>query len=339
MMARYAREPRLNKSGRPRIAVVIPVHNRRLVVQRAIESVLRQDLTDFELVIVDDGSTDGSADVVAEISDKRIRLIREVVRRGANAARNRGFRETNAAIISFLDSDDEYHPHKLSTVIAAFDRQPDLGTLVDSYAIVNPRKFDGRPEDLINPVIETSEEFLPALFNSTIRSRRVRKATSGISVRREVALRAGLFDESVERRQDMEFLVRLAKVARCATTDRRLWIKYEQAESISFTGDGFIAATLIMRRSHPEYAMKRAYLPADVVIYLWETIKRHRYARVVADLKLLAREFGVISTLSLVGRGAWAWLIDPGLATLLKQSSGNRQVGRPGRPSLRDDAT
>lgn len=325
---------RLSESARPRIAVVIPVHNRRLVVQRAIESVLRQDLTDFELVVVDDGSTDGSADVVAGISDKRIRLIREGGRRGPNAARNRGFRETSAPIVAFLDSDDEYLPHKLSTVIAAFDRQPDLGTLVDSYAIVNPRKYGGRPEDLINPVIETSEAFLAALFNSTVKSQRIRKATSGISVRREVALRAGQFDESVERRQDMEFLVRIAKVARCATIDRRLWTKYEQPDSISFTGDGFIAATLIMGNAHPEYARKRAYLPADIVIYLWETIKRRRYGRVAKDLKQLAREFGVISTLSLVGRGAWAWQIDPRLAALFRWSS-----ERSDRPSLPDDAT
>lgn len=336
-MASCAGEPTHDERQRPRIAVVIPVHNRRLVVRRAIDSVLRQDLTDFEVIVVDDGSTDGSADVVSEISDNRVRLIRQGARLGANAARNRGVREAQAPLIAFLDSDDEYCLDKLSTVIAAFDREPDLGTLVDSYAIVNPHKFGGRREDLINPVIETSETFLSALFTSTIKSRRVRKATSGISVRREVALRAGLFDESVERRQDMEFLARLAKVARCATTHRRLWIKYEQAESISFTGNGFIAATLLMSRAHPEYTMKRAHLPADVVIYLWETIKRRRYTRVLADLKLLAAELGAISTLSLVGRGAWAWLIDPRLTTLFKHSSRDRRARAPDRPSHRDE--
>ena len=70
-MAKRAGEARINTSARPRIAVVLPVHNRRLVVQRAIDSVLRQDLTDFELVIVDDGSMDGSADVVADIRHQR----------------------------------------------------------------------------------------------------------------------------------------------------------------------------------------------------------------------------------------------------------------------------
>ena len=337
-MASGTGESSLERGALPRIAVVIPVHNRRAAVQRAIESVLRQDLTDFELVVVDDASTDGSADVVSQIPDKRIRLVRVTEQQGANVARNRGVRETSAPIIAFLDSDDEYLPYKLSTVISAFDRQPDLGTLVDSYAIVNPRKYGGRPEDLINHVIETSDEFLPALFNSTVRSRRVRKATSGISVRREIALRAGLFDERVGRRQDMEFLVRLAKVARCATTAERLWIKYEQPESISFTGNGFIAATLLMGNSHPEYAMKRAYLAADVVIYLWETIKRRRFARIVGDLELLARELGLISTVSLLGRGAWAWLIDPRLAALLKRSSANDPTGRLTGPSPSDGA-
>ena len=327
-MVRRGGGPLLAEQSSPRIAVVIPVHNRKEVIRRAIDSVLHQDFQDFEVAVVDDASTDGSAELVAAISDKRVRLIREDVRRGANVARNRGIRETTAPIVAFLDSDDEYLPNKLSFVIGAFDRQPDLGTLVDSYAIVNPGKNDGCPEDLINRVIETSEEFLPALFNSTVKARRIRKATSGISVRREVALRAGLFDERVERRQDMEFLVRLAKAARCATTDQRLWTKHELADSISFTGNGFIPATLLMGRAHPEYAGKRAHLPADVVIYLWETLKRRRYARIGADFNLLTNELGLTATVSLVAKGMRAWLLDPRLSRRLKPPLEGRSRAR-----------
>ena len=298
----------------PRIAVIMPVHNRRLVVGRAIDSVLRQDFPDFELIVVDDGSTDGTVDVISANIDPRVRVIRQDGQRGANAARNRGVRESCAPVIAFLDSDDEYLPQKLSAVLAAFDRESDLGALVDSYAIVNPRKYGGRPEALTNAVIETSGEFLAALFTSTIKSRRIRKATSGITVRRDVALRAGLFAEGVERRQDMEFLARLAKVARCATTDRVLWTKYEQADSISFTGNGFIAATLVMHRIHPEYSMQGRHMPGDIVIYFWETLKRKRYGRVASDLKMLVANLGAIPTLSLLGRGLWAWMADPRIA-------------------------
>lgn len=297
----------------PRISVILPVHNRCCVVGRAIESVLSQTMADFELIVVDDGSNDGSADLVAAIPDHRLRLVRQPARTGANAARNRGIRESRAPLIAFLDSDDAFLPDKLSAVLAAFDGQPDLGTLVDSYAIVNPSKRSG-PEPLVNAIIPTSEEFLAAMFTSTVKSRRIRKATSGMTVRREVALRAGLFDENVDRRQDMEFLARLAKAARCATTDCILWTKYEQPDSISYTGGGFIASTLLMYRSHPEYSKADRNMPADVVIYLCETLQRRRYYQALEDIRMLAGHLGIASTLSLIVRGAWAWLVDSRLA-------------------------
>ena len=177
----------------PAVAVVIPVRNRRSVVVRAIESVLKQEFIDFELVVVDDGSSDDTADVVDAILDPRLRLIRQDSASGANAARNRGVAETTAPIVAFLDSDDEYCPDKLAVVVEIFARQPDLGALLDSYAIINPARRDGRAEDLINPPIDTSEAFLRALFDSNVKARRLRKATSGLSVRREVALKAGPF--------------------------------------------------------------------------------------------------------------------------------------------------
>lgn len=326
-MMGFSNEARQPAGGQPPpIAVVIPSRNRRELLLRAIRSVLRQDLSDFELIIVDDASEDGSADAVEAIADPRIKLIRQEVPRGANPARNRGLLAATAPIVAFLDSDDEFEPHKLSTVLAIFNGQPDLGTLVDSYAIINPGKQGGRPENLINHVIRTSEAFIPALFDSTVKERRLRKATSGMTVRREVALRAGSFNEKVQRRQDMEFLVRLAKTARCATTDQCLWIKHEQAQSISFTGDGFIAATLLMGRSHPVYTGKRAYQAADVVMYLWETLKRRRFRQLRRDLSLLASELGSSRTASLLAKGLWAWQVDARLETALRK---RRRWDRP----------
>ena len=295
----------------PRISVVMPVNNRRETVARAIASVLAQEMPHFELVVVDDGSTDGSAELVASIDDPRVRLIRQRTCGGANRARNRGIRDAQAPLLAFLDSDDAFLPDKLSTVVAAFDANPALGTLVDSYEIVNPSRNGGRAEPLINRVIDNSGDFLAALFTSTVRDRRVRKATSGMTVRRDVALNAGLFDESVARRQDMEFLARLAKAAPVRTTERVLWTKYEQPESISFTGAGFIASTLLMHRQHREYSAAGRNMPADIVIYLWETLRRLRFAQIVSDLRLLASQVGVSSTAFLIARGAWAWYSDP----------------------------
>jgi glycosyltransferase involved in cell wall biosynthesis len=239
---------------------------------------------------------------------------------GANAARNRGIREAMSPIVAFLDSDDAFRPEKLSTVVALFDRHPDLGTLVDSYEIVKPTS--GRnAQPLINRRIADNEAFLKALFTSTVRNRRLRKATSGITVRRDVAFKAGLFDEEVQRRQDMEFLARLAKTAPCQTTDRLLWTKYEQPQSISFTGAGFIASTLLISRIHPEYAASPSSMAADVVIYLAESLSRRRFGQVAADIRDLVKEFGLPATLALLGEGAWAWYRDPRKITLPEESA------------------
>ena len=80
-------------SAAPAISVVMPVYNRAASVRAAIDSVLTQTFTHFELLVVDDGSTDGSGDVVTAIGDPRIRLVQLGQNRGANAARNEGLRQ------------------------------------------------------------------------------------------------------------------------------------------------------------------------------------------------------------------------------------------------------
>ncbi|HVF37605.1 MAG TPA: glycosyltransferase family 2 protein, partial [Sphingomicrobium sp.] len=98
----------------PAISVVMPVYNRADSVGRAVASVLAQDFPDFELIVVDDGSTDGTAEAVSAEIDPRLRLIRLPGNAGGNAARNRGIEAARAPLIAFLDSDDAYLPHKLA---------------------------------------------------------------------------------------------------------------------------------------------------------------------------------------------------------------------------------
>lgn len=88
-------------------SIVVPTHNRLALLQRAIQSVERQTYTDFELIVIDDGSSDGTANWLATLTDPRIRSIRHDSPRGASAARNAGLRAARE-LIAFLDDDDEY---------------------------------------------------------------------------------------------------------------------------------------------------------------------------------------------------------------------------------------
>ena len=112
----------------PRVSVVLPVHNEEQHLEQAIESILRQSQADFELIAVDDGSTDGSADMLARLArgDLRIRLLRQP-RGGIVAALNRGLAEARGAYIARMDADDIAHPERLRLQADFLDRHRDTG--------------------------------------------------------------------------------------------------------------------------------------------------------------------------------------------------------------------
>lgn len=108
----------------PFFSVVIPAWNRAHIIGRTIESCLGQDFGDFEIVVVDDGSTDATRDAVARYPDPRIRYVRQE-NAGASAARNRGAIEARGRYLAFLDSDDEFLSGKLSAFRNAIGDVPD----------------------------------------------------------------------------------------------------------------------------------------------------------------------------------------------------------------------
>ena len=103
----------------PLVSVIIPVYNRAVKVQRAIQSALAQTYAELEIIVVDDGSTDQTYQVVDAFQDARIKLVRQVHNLGAAAARNTGMRTASGKFIAWLDSDDEWKPEKLELQLAA----------------------------------------------------------------------------------------------------------------------------------------------------------------------------------------------------------------------------
>ena len=106
----------------PRVTVLIPVYNRERYVGTAIESILAQRYTDFELLVIDDGSTDGSLDAVHSYRDKRIRVAHHPRNRGIAATRNEGLALARGEYVALLDSDDYAMPHRLEWQVDYLDR-------------------------------------------------------------------------------------------------------------------------------------------------------------------------------------------------------------------------
>ncbi|WP_427162491.1 glycosyltransferase family 2 protein [Aliinostoc sp. HNIBRCY26] len=108
----------------PTVAVIIPLYNKGEYIARTLNSILNQTYQNLEIIVVNDGSTDNSADIVKNYQDSRIKLIHQT-NAGPGAARNRGMSETQADFLSFLDADDEWLPDFLATSIHHLQTNPD----------------------------------------------------------------------------------------------------------------------------------------------------------------------------------------------------------------------
>ena len=106
----------------PTISIIIPTFNRAHLLERTINSVLKQTYTDFEIIIIDDASQDNTKDIVQRFKNKNIKYLRQNENKGAPAARNRGIQEAKGRYIAFLDSDDEWVPEKLEKQLALFEK-------------------------------------------------------------------------------------------------------------------------------------------------------------------------------------------------------------------------
>lgn len=114
-----------------KFSVIIPLYNKEPHVKRALDSVINQTVQDFEIIVVNDGSTDKSADVVKTFSDARIRLINQK-NAGVSVARNRGINEAKSELITFLDADDEWMPDYLETILRLREKYPCAGLYATS---------------------------------------------------------------------------------------------------------------------------------------------------------------------------------------------------------------
>ncbi|MEO1342193.1 MAG: glycosyltransferase [Cyanobacteria bacterium J06635_13] len=185
----------------PLISVVIPAYNAAELIGETIESVIRQSFPDWELIVVDDGSTDNTVSVVEDFctKDSRIRLISQP-NSGVSIARNSGAEKAKGELISFLDSDDMWLEDKLIVHVDYMQRHPKAGI---SYALVEAISPEGCPSGKVaNNHLSCEDPHYLFYKNPTI-------TPSNIVVRRKLFLKLGGFDESLVYTEDKEILFRL----------------------------------------------------------------------------------------------------------------------------------
>lgn len=125
------------------ISIVIPLYNKEKYINRALQSIMAQSYNNYEVIVVDDGSTDTGPQIVKEINDPRFRLIQQS-NAGVSAARNRGIDDAKGDLIAFLDADDEWRPGFLDTINNLRNKFPDAGLYACAYCTFLP---GGKIED------------------------------------------------------------------------------------------------------------------------------------------------------------------------------------------------
>ena len=181
------------------VSVVIPAYNSADMLSEALDSVLAQTFSDFELIIVDDGSTDNTREVVALFEDPRIRYVYQQ-NRGLSGARNTGIRVSRGRYVAFLDADDIWLPTKLAAQVELLDSLPGVGVVYGStYWVEDRRVFGGRKARYRGNIVR------PLLVEGNI----VAGSGSSVMARRECFDEVGLFDTAPVH-EDWDMWLRLA---------------------------------------------------------------------------------------------------------------------------------
>jgi glycosyltransferase involved in cell wall biosynthesis len=190
---------RAQLQAQPLVSVVLPTYERPELLRRAIESVLRQSYTRWELLVVDDGGRADSESVAAASEDPRIRWMR-IEHRGVCAARNVALAAAGGELIAYLDDDNMMDPAWLTSVVWAFDQRPEVDVLYGAFVVDDLFRVDGKSAGLL------PRTFLHPWNRETLRQNNL--ADIGA-----IAHRAGLpearFDESLRQMGDWDLFLRL----------------------------------------------------------------------------------------------------------------------------------
>jgi len=188
----------------PRVSVVIPTWNRRRQLEEAIRSVRAQTYADYEIIVVDDGSTDGTGEWLEDRHPGGPIVYLRQKNRGASAARNAGIQAARGELLAFLDSDDLWLPGKLELQIPLFDRNPAIG-----FVFCGSAKLDGAGR--VREIRKPGDEFRGRAVSAMIEHNMM--PTPTVVVRKRLALEAGPMYEDLSFGEDWNYWLRIA--ARC----------------------------------------------------------------------------------------------------------------------------
>lgn len=245
------------------ISVIIPLYNKVNTVERAVRSVLDQTVSEFELIVVNNGSTDGSEDVVKRIDDPRIILISQP-NQGVSMARNKGVAIARGVYVAFLDADDEWRPTFLETVLRMREKYPDCAVFATAYQRCNAR---GVLTDIRLQQVPVSETFILDNYFEVAATSDPPFCSISVMVKKAALQAIGGFPKGIHQGEDLLTWARLAanfKVAYCRIPQSIFYTgedsSMDKPKRVPSEADEVGAALESLYNEHPDLTGIRQYL-------------------------------------------------------------------------------
>lgn len=209
----------------PKVSILLPTYNRGHLLGRAIDSVLNQTYTRYELIVIDDGSTDHTRQVVKGFKDVRIQYFKHYENKGISAARNTGLDAATGKYIAFIDSDDEWLPKKLEMQMASFENAGShVGVVYTSTLLLDAQGWSRMPK--------AGAKKLQGDIHETLLTENIIPMPS-VLMRKACFDQVGLFDENLYQAGDYELWLRISRKYKFMYIATPLMIKYSQPDGLS----------------------------------------------------------------------------------------------------------
>ena len=205
-----------------KFSVVIPLYNKEKYIEATIRSVLDQSHQDLEVLVVDDGSADGSLALAERFASDRVHIIRQE-NQGVSVARNTGIEHASGEFICFLDADDQWRPEYLATIDALTEQYPESDIFVTAYAVNM-----GGGKVHYSTRLEPETGCLPSYWLTLARGYDF-VWTSATVIRRETLIRAGLFKPGEKIGQDLDMWARVARINPRVAYSNHICVDYNRA--------------------------------------------------------------------------------------------------------------
>ena len=205
-----------------KFSVVIPLYNKANYIENTIRSVLDQTCDDYELIVVDDGSSDNSLALARKYESDRVRVIAQA-NQGVSVARNTGIENARGTFIAFLDADDQWEPQYLQNIHALTEQYPESAIFVTAYAVDM-----GNGKIHYSTRLEPQTGCLPSYWLTLAKGYDF-VWTSATVIRRDALMEAGLFKPGEKIGQDLDMWARVARINPRVAYSNRIGVRYNRA--------------------------------------------------------------------------------------------------------------